>query len=107
MPAIASPSLTAVAVALASVPWVMLPVGIVAPALCRTWLAYLPHGAVSAQSEIVPAVARSARDLMPLGLPGLVMITSRLVAKIWAGAASRLLSDSFSMVASSAKAATS
>ena len=54
----------------------------VTPASFRTCAAYLPQGAVSAHSEIVPAVARSASVLMPFGLPGLVMMISWFVAKI-------------------------
>jgi hypothetical protein len=53
----------------------------VTPVLCSTFLAAAPHGTCGAQvTTASPALFRSAKDLMPLGLPGATAMASLFVA---------------------------
>src|SRR5205807_4321476 len=56
----------------------------VTPAVAIAWAPYLPAGTVGfSRSTATPGFARSARVLMPFGLPLTTMIWSRFLAKMW------------------------
>src|SRR5215216_1408670 len=106
MPASASPSVTLLATARTFSSYDL---GVtVTPALENTCSAYVPHGTSTAHvTTMSSGFARSARPVMPSGLPGAVMISSRFVANVTGSPAAPPPSVSLLMFASSADANTS
>src|SRR5450759_622690 len=82
MAASAPPEVTCSSVDFASVPRVTFDVEMEMPFCCRTVSAAAPHGALEAQSATTLALFRSAREVMPSGLPGFTTISSVFRAKI-------------------------
>src|SRR5664280_2429458 len=82
MAASASPEVTCCSVDFTSVPRVTFDVGMVMPFSCRSVSAAAPQGALETQSATTLALLRSAREVMPSGLPGFTTISSVLRAKM-------------------------
>src|SRR5664279_710258 len=100
----ASPVVTAANVPFTSTPRVTLVSGMLTPAVCRIWAAYLPHGTVRPHRDTTSAWFRSASVLMPFGFPGFVTISSLFFANTVGVPSIRLALTSLFMLSSSADA---